>query len=429
MKKAALFAILALVTVSLISCYSSNYIPRPPSGLFDRVLASQDVSSLTSLAGLVIINGETDVVPRLSPINAGISPGLMTLSPTRATLLAFDSGSNRVEVVNTQRESVTGAVQLPGPTTSMVVPATETFGYAAVPSAPLIGSAPGAVEIMNLSLSSVAFTVSVPNAQTVVANPSGTQLLAFSNDSDSVTVITPNLVANTATAVSATVPGFDRPVNAFFSSDGTTAYVLNCGAECGGTQASVQILNMSATPPTLGASVPVDGATFGLITGSTLFVAGTSPTNNACTGETTAATTCGRLDIVDLGSFTVTGSAVITDGYHTVMSISANGQLFIGSSACTNVGNVNAPQGEVRGCLSIFNTTNGEVVIPPDNGDVTDLQSFTTRLVEYVAEAGNLRVYDTTQDALLVENTHGTILNGTIAIVGQVIGVKAIDFF
>jgi len=93
------------------------------------------------------------------------------------------------------------------------------------------------------------------------------------------------------------------------------------------------------------------------------------------------------------------------------------------------VGNVNAPQGEVRGCLSIFNTTNGEVVIPPDNGDVTDLQSFTTRLVEYVAEGGNLRVYDTTQDALLVENGNGTILNGTIAIVGQVIGVKAIDFF
>jgi hypothetical protein len=429
LKKAALFALIALASVSVISCFGGYSIPKPPSGLYDRVLASQSVSSLTTRAGLVIINGETDVIPRLAPISAGIAPGLMTLSPTRATLLAFDSGLNQVDIVNTKSESLTGTVQLPGPTTSMVVPATETFGYAAVPTAPLIGFSPGAVEIMSLSPGGLAFTVSVPNAQTVVANPSGTQLLAFSNDSDLVTIITPNLTGNTATAVSATVPGFDRPVNALFSSDGTTAYVLNCGAECGGTQASVQILNMSATPPAIGASVPVDGATFSLMSGSTLFVAGTSPTNNACTGETTAATTCGRLDLVDLGSFTVISSAVITDGYHTVMSISANGQLFIGASTCTNVGNVNAPQGEVRGCLSIFNTTNGEVVIPPDNGDVTDLQSFTTRLVEYVAEGGNLRVYDTTQDALLVENGNGTILNGTIAIVGQVIGVKAIDFF
>jgi len=74
----------------------------------------------------------------------------------------------------------------------------------------------------------------------------------------------------------------------------------------------------------------------------------------------------------------------------------------------------------VRGCLSIFNTTSGAVVIPPDNGDVTGLQSFGTRNVEYVAEGGTLRIYDTTKDVL--QRTQ-------IAIVGQVIDVKAIDFF
>jgi hypothetical protein len=31
---------------------------------------------------------------------------------------------------------------------------------------------------------------------------------------------------------------FDRPVKAVFSADGGTAYVLNCGPECGGTKAS-----------------------------------------------------------------------------------------------------------------------------------------------------------------------------------------------
>ena len=430
MKKVALFALFALAGISFISCHSGHSVAKPPSGLLERVLASQDISSLTSSPGLVVVNAEFDVVPRLAPISAGTSPGLMAVSPSRATVLAFDSSSNKVGVVNTKTESVTGSVQLPGPTISMVVPATETFGYAAVPTAPLIGSPPGAVEIMSLSPPALALTVGVPNAQTVASNPAGTQLLAFSNDSDTVTVITPILTGATVTATTTTLPGFDRPVNAFFTRDGTMAYVLNCGGECGGTQASVQILNMTTTPPTLGASVPVDGATYAMIIGSTLYVAGTSPTNNACTGETTAATTCGRLNLVDLGSMTVTSSAVITDGYHTVMNVSENGQLFIGASTCTEVGNVNNPAGaEVRGCLSIYNTTNGEVVIPPDNGDVTDLQSFTTRYVEYVAEGGNLRVYDTTQDALLVENNNGTVINGTIAIVGQVIDVKAIDFF
>jgi hypothetical protein len=427
LKRAALLALFALIGVSLISCYKGSYIPKPPSGLYERVLASQDVSSLTSSAGLVIVNGQLDVLPPVSPIGAGGSPGLMTLSPTRATLLVFDSSSNQVEIVDTAKESVTGAVQLAGPTTSIVIPSTTTIGYVAVPTAPLIGSSPGAVEVIDLTTGTITDSISVPAVQTIVSNQNGTQLLAFSSDSDAVTIVSP-LNINTTNPVTTTVPGFDRPVYGFFGADGSTAYILNCGAQCTGKQASVQILNLGIMP-SAGASVAVDGATVGLISGSMLFVAGTSPTNNACTGETTAATVCGRLDIVDLGSLTVTGSAVITNGYHTVMSLSANGQLFIGASGCTTVGNVNNPQGEVRGCLSIYNTTNGQVVIPPDNGDVTDLQSFTSRYVEYVAEGGSLRVYDTTRDILLVENVNGTILNGTIAINGVVIGVKAIDFF
>ena len=117
----------------------------------------------------------------------------------------------------------------------------------------------------------------------------------------------------------------------------------------------------------------------------------------------------------------------ITDGYHDRIDMSVNGQLFIGSYGCTNIGNVYNPQGEVRGCLSIYNTTTATVVIPPDNGDVTGLQSFTTRDVEYVAEGGNLRVYDTLIDSLILPNDF--IETGTILITGYIIDVKAIDFF
>jgi hypothetical protein len=65
-------------------------------------------------------------------------------------------------------------------------------------------------------------------------------------------------------------------------------------------------------------------------------------------------------------------------------------------------------------------------VIPPDNGIVDGLQAFSTRNVEYVAEGGALRVYDTTRDVLLVNNF---LPQGTINVVGYVGDVKAIDFF
>jgi hypothetical protein len=233
------------------------------------------------------------------------------------------------------------------------------------------------------------------------------------------------------------VSGFSRPVYAIYSSDGSTAYVLNCGLQCGGTQpASLAVVNTSTFAVTN--SIPVDGATWAFLSGTTLYVVGTSPmpTNNDCMGQMwgnppqqTADTVCGRLDIVDLGSMSVvnTQPIKIPDGYHDRMDMSSNGQLFIGSHTCTTVGDVNNPVGEVRGCLAIYNTSSGNVVIPPDNGDVTGLQSFTSRYVEYVCEGGNLRVYDSNKDILLLNTDF--LPAGTVPIVGVVIDVKAIDFF
>jgi hypothetical protein len=410
-----------LGVVGLASCNGGSHITKPPSGLTERVLASQSASSPTAAPGLVIVDGQYDTLGR-GEISAGTSPSLMAISPNRATLLSFDQITNKVDVINTTKESLAGSIQLPGPTTSMAVP-NSTSGYAAVPAAPLTGSPPGAVVQMSLTSGGIAATIGVPNAQTVIANSDGSQLLAFSNDSDSVTIVSP-LLLNTGTPLTTVVPGFDRPVYGFFS--GSNVYILNCGAECGGTQASVQILNLGTSPPSAGAALPVDAATIGYLVGTTLYVVGTSPTNNACTGETTAATTCGRLDIVDLGSMTVTATYVITDGYHDRIDLGLNSQLFIGSHACTNIGNVNNVTGEVRGCLSIYNVPVNTVVIPPDNGDVTGLQGFSTRYAEYVAEGGNLRVYDTITDTLL-DTTY--ITTGTIVITGVVTDVKAIDFF
>ncbi len=79
-----------------------------------------------------------------------------------------------------------------------------------------------------------------------------------------------------------------------------------------------------------------------------------------CTGQTTAATTCGLLTIFDLGTMSITNSSpiVITDGYHNRIAMGANGQLFIGARTCTEIIPVQPPPpgAEIRGCLSIYNS-------------------------------------------------------------------------
>jgi hypothetical protein len=429
--------------LSLISCggYEAGYLP--PSRLTNRVLASQGVTSTFSFGGLRVINGQNDTLPRVAEMSAGSNPALMAISPTRGVVAVFDGSSNSVYGINTVTEAGLGRVQLPGPTTSMVVPTASPIGYAAVPTATVNGYAfTGAVDVMNLTAGAISSTIGVTHAQTVVANGDGTQLLVFSNDSDSVTVLFPgNAVPpvdtscfnNPPNAVCTIVTGFDRPVNAVVN--GTTAYILNCGAECGGIQASVQTLDLSTLA--VGTPTPVNGATIGFLSGSQLYVAGNgTPTGPPCksiaSAATTAATYCGTLDIVDLNTMTdpyfnsPSTEIAIPDGYHQRIDMSVNGQLFIGSRVCTNVGDVNNPVGEVRGCLAIYNTTNNSVIIPPDNGNVDGLQSFTQRNIEYVAEGGFLRVYDTNKNILLINKY---VPQGTINVVGYVGDAKAIDFF
>jgi len=438
-KRILVLGVLLGTGLNLVSCggYSSNRY-KPPSGLYKRVLASQGVTSTFSFGSLVIINGQNDTLPRVSPLSAGSSPGLMAITPTRNIAAAFDAGSNNVYAIDTVRETGIGNVRLPGPTSSMVFPTATGIGYAAVPTATVNGfSFLGAIDVMNFA-TGVLTTIAVSNAQTVVADSTGTQLLVFSNDSNSVTVLSPGVavppvdtscVTNPPNPVCTVVPGFDHPVNAIIN--GTTAYILNCGPQCGGLTASVMVFDLPSL--TITSTIPVDAATWGLLNGSTLYVAGTPTANNDCSGQMwgtppqpTAATVCGRLDIVDLGSGTVTGRIAITDGYHDRIDMSANGQIFIGSRDCTNIGNVNNPSGEVRGCLSIYKTTDNSVIIPPDNGDVNGLQGFSSRNVEYVAEGGSLRVYDTTKDILLINDF---VPQGNINIVGYVGDIKAIDFF
>ena len=428
--------VLIMGSLAFLSCGSSpsSSSTQKLSGLTFRAFVSQDVSVGTSTAfptgvgaGLFIIDASKDL--RSTFISSTNLPGLLVEAPNKKVTLAFGVSDNTVAIVTNASESSTTKVTLPGPTESTTISPDASTAYAAVADAPVPGQSPGAIEVMNLHSAAISTTIPIQSAHYIVQSHNSNRLLVFSDNSNTVTMIaTSNVATCTPICVSPGVPpcppsavtcqisGFDRPAWAVFSSDDNTAYVLNCGPECGGVTASVQAVDMT-TQTLLGAAVPVDAATMGLLNGSTLYVVGTPPSSpgNACTGSTTAATTCGRLDVVNLSSMTVASSQVITDGYHNRIDLSQNGQLFIGARTCTNVNNGS----EVRGCLSIFNALSPAVVIPPLTGDVTGLQAITNRNVEYVVQGGELWIFDTTIDKLGPTQ---------IDLSGQAIDVKLVDF-
>ena len=428
------------------------------SGIKNRAFVTNNVSSGSGAAGVYIVDADIDVRALTSPISVGNTPVMMVLTPNRAQTLVFSGNGtqfsdNQFSIVNNATEAVPSHLTLPGMTESFVVSPDSSTAYIAVPTAKVNGQPQGVVEAVLLS-SGITGVADVPAVHYLSINNSGSRLLGFSDNSDAVAVINTSLIA-TGNAVTS-VGGFDRPVAAFFSSDDSTAYVLNCGAECGGQQASIQQLNL--TDNTLGSKAAIctvdntqttqcAGSTF-LVVGQTMYIAGTPFSAGAgpsllCSAGTTAtqATYCGMLAAFDLNTMSVINSApiVITDGYHTRMAMAANGQLFIGARTCTEVSTTT----ETRGCLSIYNTLPattvgtvppGGVLIPPQNGDVTGLQPIAKRTVVYVIQGqdvpqgGSLFIYDATFDALEYNpndpNNPGHI-NG---LVGNFFDVKAVDF-
>ena len=427
-------SIVVLIATSLVMVSCGNYnnpssSQQRTSGLKFRAFVSNPLRPLSTggtAPVIEIVDALKDTLSgfAINLLGASPEPGLMVVSPNRKFTLVFSASNNAVTVIDNARESLlqsgTGtlpSITLPGFTGSMVVGSDNLTGYAAVSSTPVVGQSPGAVEVLNLSGPVISATLPVSGARTIVGSHNRNRILVFGDHADTVTVIAPSLVGTNAdprTTVQSSA--FDHPVWGIFSSDDTTAYILNCGPECGGVAASVTVLDLNTNTP--GSSIAVDAATIGLLSGSTLYVAGTPP-GTAC-GSGTAATTCGMVDIVDLSAMTVTGSAVITDGYHHRMELGSNGKLFVGARTCTNI-NIPASgsnPGEVRGCLSIFNTSSSNVVFPADNGDVTGLQPITNRNVVYAVQQGELRIYDTTTDKLQAQQ---------VDILGQAIDVKLVD--
>lgn len=417
MKRAFLWIVLA---AAFASCgYSSSPgTGGTTSGLKFRAFVAQSVSSGLSASSLIIVDASQDVLARVAGIGAstagvGRSPVLMNVSPNKKLTLVYSSGDNLFALVNNSTEAVSGSVTLSGPTESFTISSDNASAYVAIPTAPVNGHPPGALQVISLGSGVATSTVPIPAVRYLAESHDGNRILAFSDQSDSVSMVVPANIGTTIDPVTV-IGGFDRPVGALYSSDDRIAYVLNCGPECGGTSASIQTLDMTTNPPTLvGLPIPVPAATIGLLDGTILYVAGSPPATPCTTG---GASSCGALSVVDVAGGTVLTTAEITDGYHNRIGMGANGQLFIGARTCSQV---LPPATETRGCLSIFNTTTSAVTIPSFNGDVTGIEPITNRHVVYVTQGGELKIYDTTTDALQAQQ---------VDILGSASDVKLVDF-
>jgi len=333
-----------------------------------------------------------------SAVNIVVASSLTweVLSPDDLETLVYNPLSNTLTFVTNASESMNGSVNLAGWASMAVYSPDSKNVYVPVPAAPITNSRPGAVQIISTASGTVSATIPVPSAQFAAISPNGNTLLVFAANSDTMYLL--NVSSTSPSGVA--IPGFSRPVNAFFSSDSNTAYILNCGPECGSTAGPPSVMKFDVPSQTITARVPVGGASVGLLKNTTLYVAGYP-------GGST-----GTFDVVDVGSMTrsTPNPIVIGDGNHTTMAISNNNKMYIGAVTCANV---------TVGCLSIVDL--GKVAADPQPtplGVVTGMQSIPSRNVMYVIQGGVLNIYDTTA---------GQLQSTQIAFRGALYGVVQVD--
>jgi hypothetical protein len=225
---------------------------------------------------------------------------------------------------------------------------------------------------------------------------------------------------------------FDHPIKAVFSSDGSTAYILSCGPECGGSKASVSLVpvaplifllgqssgflpcNLPAVSSCPNASVapmvniPIPGgASNALVDTSTMYVVGQQP--QVILGQTLYA---GNLTVVNLASKTAGSPVAISDGQPGATSrmIEADDStLWIAMTGCTTGVRYATNPASGYGCLTMYNTaTQKLVLLEPYIGNATGIAAVTGFHKIYTAEGGQVYIYSTT-DGASIDNQYVTV--------------------
>jgi hypothetical protein len=414
-EKSVLAACIAALALTVAGCGSKTSTQQNPvTGLTKRVLLSN-----SQTGAVIVMDAKHDV---FSNKVLGV-PGASKMVTAGGFTAIMESNQNGVAIIDNTQEKVLSSSPTAGP----------PFDIALSPDGKVVWAAtrnPGVVQAFDTASGNLLANILVPSASRLALSPQGTRLLVFVDDPQSLPAPNTNaaFIINTANVSSSTPanpvigPGFDQPFTAVWNASENQAFILNCGAECGGTAASVISVDFSGSVPAFSAPVPVAGATVGLLSGSNLFVAGTPPV--LPTGLTCPASlgTCGTVQTVSASGLTASGPVAITDGLHLKMALTSNNKLYIGASSCTPV---TTGTNQVRGCLSIFDTGSQGTAFPSESAfrqgfDVTGLQPISGRNIIYVCQGGELDFFDITTNAVAPNIT-------LLDVVGRAFDVLQID--
>jgi hypothetical protein len=446
-----------LVAATLAGCGKTTYFAGrvlPPSKLTNRVLIAVQNPSAFTKGALEIVDAFYDIRSSFDGKTGSFSisgySGALPISiqnmPEEQQGAVYGSGDGSLTVINYAKESTTGAQKgLNGPSSSVFTTRNQEFTFAASQTSHVL-------TVLD-QVSGGAFGLSLPGVYRVSVNTGGSVAIAFVQNSNFAYYPRKLSAAQTlsysggpATWPKAAVdcepqnaPGwclfqmqspdamdatgnpygaplvFDRPVKAVFSGDGGTAYILNCGPECGGTASSVTLIptgpmiylanQESGKLPVTGAAttIPVPGgASNALIDVSTMYVAGQQPQPDGLFA--------GNLTVVDLNSNTAGSPTSVSDGAPGAVSrlIKADDNtLWIGMTKCTN--GERYAKGLPYGCLTMYNTSSKSVtMLEPYLGDLTGIASITSLHKVYVAQGGQIYIYST-QDGRAFDNQYVTV--------------------
>lgn len=442
--------LLAVATLGLSACkvyykvteYNFAGRPEPPSKLQERVLVGATVNGSTGF--LQILDGLRDLRGTIQNINATFPvSGYSSGSPTRifnfpeqSRGLVYSSSDGSLATVNYGTEAAgSAAATFPAVSSAIAVSADMTRIFSAEETAGLL--------VLSDSSTGGQYALNIPNVFQVAINQGDTVALAMVRNSDAlyrIFKLNVNQYPTAQAAIAVTgsvdcqplllpvycavaVPGsFDRPAGAYFSLDGSKAYILNSGPEAGGTAASISIMpqsalvntNIPSAPPTVSpvtATIPVPGGvTEAISDGSTLYLAGQSQSVVGANGQSTGVANPnglfgGYLSTLNLTTNQITAAYSISDGNHNQFLFADDNTLWIGSQQCANgvrqnlFAAGNTTQAANYNCLTRFDLTALSAAIVP-------AVSKGTTAVPYPNENSDQYYYGSLTGICWIQNYH-----------------------
>jgi hypothetical protein len=443
-----------VAAAALAGCGSTTYFAGrvlPPSGLTNRVLiAVQNPSGFTKGA-LSFVDAYYDIRSSYDNKTASFSisgysgalPITIQNMPEEQLGAVYASGDGSLTLINYAKEATAGSQSgLSGLSSSIFITRNQAYTFAANQQAHVF-------TVLDRSTGGN-YSLSLPGVYRVSVNPGASTALAFVENSNyvyyprkltSAQTIAYSGGSNnwplgavdcepqnapgwclmqaldpTSTASNVKPLTFDRPVKAVFSSDGGTAYVLNCGPECGGTKASVSPLpvapliflagQQSGALPTQAAlnSATINtpgGASNALVSSSTLYVVGQQLMSDGLFA--------GEMTVVNLANNTAASPVSISDGAPGALSrmlLADDNTLWIGMTKCNN--GERAAHSQPYGCLTMVNTTTNTPTLLPYLGDATGIAAVTGLHKIYTAIGGQVYIYRTT-DGSAIDNQYVTV--------------------